>query len=234
MDESSAEASPLHIAVIVAGTNEPSNSNTLADAMIEGMKKDHPGMIVNKVRLKDMHIDHFEIGLYSHDHPSDHMKMIKPLILEADGVVIATPMWNFSIPAHLKNLIDRMGAFALDETHTIGTLKGKPFFFIVTAGMPSVAWKFLKHAMSHVPISIQYFGGSVLGTHFEGSCTLGKGMFGLVVDTRPKSLEAVRYKGAKFAAKVERFRLTGHLPWKYILIKKFVRLSQQIKKKLGL
>ncbi len=51
---------PFHVTVIVAGTNEPSNSNTLADAFIEGMKR-VPDLTVEKVRLKDVKIEHFSL-----------------------------------------------------------------------------------------------------------------------------------------------------------------------------
>ncbi len=225
---------PAKIAIIVAGTNEPSNSNALADAMIEGMVSAMPSMHVDKVRLKDLSIAHFNLTCYGPNCPLDDLTRVQSLIMKADGVVIATPVWNFGAPAHLKNLIDRMGAFALDETHSLGTFNGKPFFLIITAGMPKAAWPFVRKTMSHVPIAIQYFGGSVLGTHFEGGCTLGRGIFGLVVDKRPASLQAAREKGAKFIDQVKVFQETGVLPLKYRLIKKFVRISQLVKKRLGL
>ncbi len=128
-----------------------------------------------------------------------------------------------------------MGSFALDEdTHTLGMLKGKPFFLIITAGMPKTAWRFLKKTISHLPVSLQYFGASVLGTHFEGGCTLGRGVFGLVVDKRSASLQTIKNKGVIFAKRAERFKRTGRLPLFYVLFNKFVRLSQQVKKKIGI
>jgi len=225
---------PLTVTVIVAGTNEPSNSNMLADTMIEGMKGEFPQMIVNKVRLKDISIGHFNLECYGTSCPIDGLTHVQSFLQESHGVVIATPVWNFGVPAHLKNLIDRMGAFALDPSRSLGTFSGTPFFLIFTAGMPKAAWPFVRKTVSHVPIAIQYFGGSVLGTHFEGACTKGRGVFGLVVDKRPQSLSAAKQKGAAFARHVQAFKHTGTLPLRYLLIKKFVRLSQRIKKKLGL
>lgn len=224
----------MRILVLVAGTNEPSNSNALADAMIEGMRVSFPETTIDKVRLKDVDIGHFNLSCYGPNCPLDGMTQVQSLMQSADGVVIATPMWNFSVPAHLKNLIDRMGSFALDASHSVGTFNGKPFFLIVTAGMPRTAWPFIKKTISHLPIAIQYFGGSVLGTFFEGGCTLGRGVFGLVVDQRPERLQAMKEKGAEFAKHVSLFKETGILPLKYRLIKEFVRLSQLIKKKLRL
>lgn len=223
------------ITVIVAGTNEPSNSNVLADSMIEGMKHVSPSVIVNKVRLKDVSIDHFNLDCYGASCPVDTLSNVESLIQTSDGVIIATPVWNFGVPAHLKNLIDRMGSFALDDqSRSLGTLNGKPFYLIFTGGMPKAAWPLIRKTISGLPYAIQYFGGSVVGTHFEGGCTLGRGVFGLVVDKHPESLRVMREKGQKFSLVVQRYAKTGKLPLKYILIKKFVRLVQTVKKKMGL
>ena len=96
----------MNILMIVAGNNEPSNSNMLADAFIEGMRP-HPNLTIEKRKLKDLKIDHFHLGHYE-DNAVDEpdFGMLKDLILQADGIVLATPVWNFSVPAHLKNLID--------------------------------------------------------------------------------------------------------------------------------
>ncbi len=224
----------LTIIVIVAGTNELSNSNMLAHTMIEGMQASMPNLLVHTIRLKDLTIEHFNLDCYGPSCPVDGLTNVESLIMQADGVIIATPIWNFGVPAHLKNLIDRMGSFALDATRSLGTFHGKPFFLIFTAGMPKTAWPFLRKTVSGIPIAIQYFGGSVLGTYMEGGCTHGRGKFGLVVDKRPASLDAIRKKGEHFIKAVEAFSRTGVLPLRYRLIKKFVRLSQQAKKKLGL
>ena len=122
-------AAATKILVIVAGTNEPSNSNVLADAMMEGVKS--TGATVTKLRLKDMQIAHFGLECYGPHCPVDDLERVKAEIGSAHGVIIATPIWNFSVPAHLKNLIDRMGAFALDEqAHSLGQFHGKPFFLL--------------------------------------------------------------------------------------------------------
>lgn len=225
---------PLTITVVVAGTNEPSNSNLLADTMTEAMKTAYPDIVIHKVRLKDLSIGHFNLECYGPSCPIDGLSHVQSLIEKSDGVIIATPIWNFGVPAHLKNLIDRMGSFALDESRSLGTLEGKPFYLIFTAGMPKAAWPFLRKTVSGVSIAIQYFGGSVLGTFFEGGCTRGRGVFGLVVDKRPATLNRIREKGVIFARNVHTFAQTKSLPLRYRLIKKFVRFSQLTKRKLGL
>lgn len=220
------------IAIIVAGTNEPSNSNVLADTMAHAMRA--RGAEIEKVRLKDLRIEHFGIECYGPNCPIDDFQIVKKMVQEADGIVFASPIWNFSVPAHLINLIDRMGAFALDPSRSVGVLKGKPFFFIYTAGMPTSAWPLMRRALGHLTLALRYFGGAVLGTYFEGRCTLGRGLFGLVVDKRPESLKAIEEKGIKFLAEVSAYKRTGKLPLKHRLWLKFWQMAQAVKKKLGL
>ena len=111
----------MHMLIIVGGTNDPSNSDVLADAFAAGAKD--AGAEVEKIRLKDLNIAHFTLANYdpSTDQGED-FRRIEAAIKAADGLVIAAPVWNFGIPAHLKNLIDRMGSFCLDDTHSLGTL----------------------------------------------------------------------------------------------------------------
>lgn len=222
------------VAVIVAGTNDPSNADFLADRFAEGARS-VPGIVIEKIRLKDLRIDHFTLRHYElQHHDTDDFPKVREMILRADAVVLASPIWNFSVPAHLKNLIDRMGVFGLDETHSIGTLNAKPFFLLFTGGSPIAAWPLLKKTTSHLPASIQYFGGAVLGRHYEGRCTKGRGIFGLVVDQRLRSIAAVHAKGNAFAHSILECRRTGQLPWKHRTTQKCIRLAQEVKRGLGL
>lgn len=204
----------MKIAVLVAGTNEPSNSNVLADAFIEGMKR-VPGVEVEKVRLKDAHVDHFTLQYYCPGFRSDDdFPRLEALLKNAQATVFATPIWNFSVPAHLKNVIDRMGAFALDEkTHSKGQFKGRPFALLYTGGAPMIAWKALMYLTTlHVTEAIKYYGGTVIYRHFEPKSLPGRGRFGLVVDKRPATLEHMRRKGEWFAKTALRHAQAGSLP----------------------
>ena len=223
----------MKIVVISASTNEPSNSDFLADWFIEGMKE-VPETDVTKLRLKDLNIEHFRLYFYEPDaDQGEDFRRVQSLIEESSGFVIATPVWNFGVPAHLKNFIDRMGAFALDETRSKGTLGGKPFYLIFTGGAPAPAWKgMMKKTTSFVPEGIQYFNASYIGHHFEGKCTAGRGKFGLVVDQRPKSISAVRRKGLEFAKVVAEFARTGKAPLKHRVKAKIMKLGEKILKKV--
>jgi len=204
----------------------------LADTAAAAMRA--RGAEIAKVRLKDLRIEHFGIECYGPNCPVDDFPKVEEMVKEADGIVIASPVWNFSVPAHLINLIDRMGAFALDPSRSIGVLKGKPFFFIYTGGIPSSGWSFMKRLLRHMTTALHYFGGAVLGTHYEGRCTVGKGVFGLVVDKRPESLKKMEQEAVTFLEQVSAYKRTGKLPLKHRLTQTFWRNAQKMKKMLGL
>lgn len=203
-----------HVTVIVAGTNVPSNAEFLADTFIQGLES--KGIETSKVVLRDLHIKHFSLERYQPhcDDKDDDFCRIESLISDADGVVFASPIWNFSVPAHLKNLIDRMGAFALDtEGRSRGMLKAKPFYILYTGGAPMIAWKALFYLTTlHVSEAIKYYGGTVIGRHFEPKCVLGRGKFGLVVDKRPDSLKSIEAQGVRFGGIASHYAENGSLP----------------------
>ena len=124
--------SAMDILVIVGGTNEPSNSHAIANAFSQGIHQ--LGEVhVHTRRLKDLQIAHFNLDFYDPQcSQEEDFCAIQDLIERSSGVLITTPIWNFGVPAHLKNLFDRMGSFTLDETRSKGTLNGKPVDALVT------------------------------------------------------------------------------------------------------
>lgn len=223
----------MNIVVLVGGTNDPSNSNALADAFIQGMEQ-NTNAHIDKVRLKDVHIEHFTVDFYDPQcHQEEDFCQLQNLIENAHGLVIATPIWNFGVPAHLKNFIDRMGSFALDASRSKGTLNGLPFYCIFTGGAPKPAWEgLMKKTTSHIAEGLKYFGGSHIGTYFEGKCTVGRGQFGLVVDERPESLAAVREKGHAFASIVQKYEQTGKPPLQNRASGAFMKWGESVLKKV--
>jgi multimeric flavodoxin WrbA len=220
----------MRVLVLIAGTNDPSNSAFLAEAFIAGMRS-VGGVTVEIIRLKDLHINHFTLERYSPScKPEDDFCRVQELLIAAHGVVIASPIWNFSVPGHLKNLIDRIGAFALDqETHSKGQLKGKPFYLLFTGGAPMIAWKALMYLTTlHLPEALKYYGGTICGKDYEPHCTKAKGQFGLVVSERPETLARMRRNGERFAACVERFAATGSLPRSAALRHRFFEFLYRI------
>ena len=127
-----------------------------------------------------------------------------------------------------------MGAFCLDEeTRSKGVLGGKPAYFLFTGGAPAAAWKgLMRFTTSHLPESMRYYGASVIGKLYEGRCTLGKGVFGLVIDRRPEVLQKARRAGQKFCRIVVNFSQTQTLPLRYSIMRKAYGFLQMIAAKL--
>lgn len=225
----------MHILILVAGTNHPSNSETLANCFAEGIRLSQPHTTITSLRLDSLDIAHFDIAHYetSTDQGKDFL-MLKEEILKADGVVIASPIWNFSVPAHLKNLMDRIGSFALDETHSVGTLKGKPFYLLYTGGAPAAAWVAYKKTTSHMDFCIRYFGGTVIGSHYEGRATAGRGIFKEVLSGRPECLRTVVEKGKQFGSVVAAFAKNGTLPATQAFLAWIFGMGGKAKKMMGL
>ncbi|MCB9808653.1 NAD(P)H-dependent oxidoreductase [Candidatus Peribacteria bacterium] len=220
----------MNILVLSCSPNDPSNCDVLAQEFIKGAK-DVCACTVQIIRLIDFELPQFTLGCYDEqcDLPANYMKL-KKAILDADGVVIAAPVWNFGVPAHVKNFQDWMGCFCLDtETRSKGQLGGKPFFYIFTGGAPKAAWKgLMRFTTMFIRECIRYFGGTITGMLYEGHCTLGKGKFGLVVDKRPKALATARKQGARFALFTRNYKKTGVLPLKHRTIEWFYKKGQRL------
>jgi len=221
----------MHILVLIAGTNDPSNSALLAQHFTAGLRK-VPDVSVTTIRMKDLSLEQFSLKHYDGTTPEESdFRRLREEMHNAHGLVIASPVWNFSVPAHLKNAIDRMGSFGLDATRSRGTLKGLPFYLLFTGGAPVAAWKgMLARTTSHIVHVLQYFGATHCGTHFEGSCTPARGVFGLVVDKRPASLTHMEEEGACFGRLAATYAATGKLPAKKSLLTKCVAILQKLQR----
>ncbi len=208
-----AVSSPVRLTVFVAGTNASGNSNYLADRFLAGMAT-VPGVTAEKVSMRDLSLAHFTLAHYGEGEQEADFARLQRWIDASAGIAFFSPVWNFSVPAHFKNLLDRMGAFGLDkETRSKGQFNGKPFAFIYTGGAPMIAWKALMYLTTlHVAEAIKYYGGSVVYRHYEPRCILGRGTFGLVVDQRPKTLALMEKQGKRFATIALQYAKDGSLP----------------------
>lgn len=165
--------------VIIALSCSPSrgfNSDSMLDAFIKGAQR-LKGIEIEKIYLQDVPMDY-----YSYDNrlgPAPHETAFAELankIMRADGLIIATPTYNFSVPAHLKNFIDRIRFIALDMTkknmmgQPTGMLGHLQVHFLVSGGTPWWAQKMLFFAFP--PFWLRgvflYYGAHCLGSIYTG------------------------------------------------------------------
>lgn len=164
---------------IIALSCSPSkgrNSDTMLDNFIEGVKT------VSGVEVEKIYLSQIPIDFYSYENSKGvgenekEFGVLIEKIKSSNGVVIATPTYNFSVPAHLKNFIDRLRFIALDFTHKnkigqpVGKLGYLGMFFLVSGGTPLWAQKILFFAFP--PFWLRgvflYFGARVFGAIYTG------------------------------------------------------------------
>lgn len=191
---------------IIALSCSPSkgrNSDRMLDSFILGVKS-IDGIEIEKIYLSDIYIESFKFENSTGPTESERdFAELSEKIKNADALVIATPTYNFSVPAQLKNFIDRIRFFALDLTkrnrigQPVGMLCNLKTYFIVSGGTPNWAQKILFFAFP--PFWLRgiflYYNAHVLGAFYSGNVR--------AFDNQ-KILNRVKMKGVKFAKQVKR------------------------------
>ena len=119
------------VLIISASPRKGGNSDLLCDEFARGAAE--AGHEVEKIRLAEKKIGYC-IGCYAcrtvgkcfHD---DDANGIIEKMLAADVIVLATPVYFYSMDAQLKTLIDR----SVSRWNEFGRFKGKEFWHIISA-----------------------------------------------------------------------------------------------------
>lgn len=119
------------VLIISSSPRKGGNSDLLCDAFAEGAEK--AGHIVEKISLRDRTIHYCNacgICYMGKECPlHDDMQDILPRILIADVIVLASPIYFYTISAQLKTLIDRCCSRYNEITN-------KDFYYILAAADP--------------------------------------------------------------------------------------------------
>lgn len=190
---------------IYSAPNKDSNSATICDEFCKGVES--IGIHVEKVYLYDLHLPYFNYKNRKADPPESQenrdIKKLEDLMLHSPAMVIATPVWNFSVPAKLKNVMDRISYFGRVFKHPYSMRKQPNLhhincYYIMTTGAPWYGWLFDSLAYYHTKITFWYFGGKNRGLLKAHNC--GNGSKNVVKD-RPRLLLKAYKKGQRFAKK---------------------------------
>lgn len=120
-------------------------SRLASEQVIEGLRSRHPGVRVihrdlaaNPPPLIDAG---FSAAILDRDGTAPALAASEALIQEleqADALVIATPMHNYTVPAVLKAWLDQIvridRTFRSTPAGKIGLLRGRPVFLVVASG----------------------------------------------------------------------------------------------------
>ncbi len=187
------------------------NSDTMLDNFIAGMRE------VKDVEVEKIYLDDIEIDTYKHEnskgvlaHEIKFKELSEKISKEISGLVIATPTYNFAVPAHLKNFIDRMRFFALDLNkknkigQPVGLLGHLKTYFLVSGGTPNWAEHIL--FFTFPPFWLRgvflYYNAKVMGAYYSGDVKTFQ---------NKKILAKCFQKGKKYASKVEKHENQGVL-----------------------
>ncbi len=116
------------ILILSGSPRKGGNSDTLCDAFMRGALE--AGNQVKKINVAEKNVHYCTGCYYCNDHKGecvfkDDMKEILQDIIDADVLVLASPVYFYSIDAQLKTVIDRTVARWLE-------VKDKEFYYIAT------------------------------------------------------------------------------------------------------
>lgn len=118
------------VLIISSSPRKGGNSDTLCDQFMKGAEEaGHP---VNKIRLAELKIDYcsacYACKTKGHCVKKDDMEQVVEKMREADVIVLATPVYFYTMCAQMKTMIDR----TLGGAQKAG-LENKEFYLIATA-----------------------------------------------------------------------------------------------------
>ncbi|MCT4617746.1 MAG: NAD(P)H-dependent oxidoreductase [Candidatus Gracilibacteria bacterium] len=159
------------ILAIMASPEIGGNTDTILDNTLKKLPKNS----YEKVILKNINIEY-----YSHEYKrpkkeeTEFLELVEK-IKKADILLIATPTYNFGVPAKLKNLIDRIGYISLDykKINRFGQPTGilnKKTYFLVTGGANNFVQKFIffLYPILWLKAIFTYYGGKNIGKIYIG------------------------------------------------------------------
>jgi chromate reductase, NAD(P)H dehydrogenase (quinone) len=117
------EDSTLQILAFAGSTRSDSYNKRLVRIAAEGAKK--AGVDATFIDLRDFPLPLYDEDLEEKEGVPDNAKKLKALFYKCHGLLIASPEYNSSISAVLKNAIDWISRPVEGETDSLGCIRGK-------------------------------------------------------------------------------------------------------------
>lgn len=146
------------VLILSGSPRKGGNSDVLCDEFLKGAEES--GNDVEKIRVAEKKIGYCQACYYCSSHNGecaikDDMADILPKMIDADVLVLASPVYFYTIDAQLKTVIDRTVARWTE-------IKDKEFYYIMTAAAGS------KSAMDATLASFRGFAACVDGAQEKG------------------------------------------------------------------
>ena len=168
------------VLILSGSPRKGGNSDILCDEFLRGAQE--AGNEVEKIRVAAKKVAPCSACYYCRDHGGacvhkDDMAEILQKMIEADVLVLASPVYFYSIDAQMKALIDRTVAQWL-------TIRNKEFYYIMTAA---------EDGDTVMDCTLECFRGFArcLGGSVERGVVYGKGVYEAgEIESRPAMREA--------------------------------------------
>lgn len=140
----------------LSGSTRTGSLNTKLVQEAKGIAE-QMGAKVTIIDLKDYPMPFYDADLEAKEGLPDNAKRLRNLMIESDAIIIASPEYNSSIPAVLKNALDWASRGA-DGKPSRDAFKGKKFA-IMSASPGSIGGA---RALVHLQAIIENVGGEVI------------------------------------------------------------------------
>lgn len=156
-----------NVLVLMSAGTRYGNTDQLTDAYIKGVIE--RGHSVTKVYLGSMRLEGCRgCGACQRNFHQcaikDGMQDIYPLFAECDTLVMASPLYFWTITARLKDFIERLYAISIDDKYPL-----KDTVLLMTAGDDKDTT--FEQPLRYFQLISKVFGGNEKGTYFAGGCT---------------------------------------------------------------
>lgn len=166
--------SSKHIVILQGSPRKNGNSAILAEQVQEGIQS--VGGTVESVYLHGLNIrpcqgcDGCQQTNDSQCVIKDDMQQLYPKLCDADGIVLASPIYWFSITAQMKLCIDRWYAL---HRHTGNKLAGKPMGIVLTYGDKDPYTSGAINAIRSYQDMFRYIGSEIKGIVYGSALEAG-------------------------------------------------------------
>lgn len=156
-----------NVLVLMSAGTRHGNTDRLTDAYIKGLVE--KGHSVTKIYLGSMRLEGCRgCGACQRNGNrcvvQDGMQQIYPLFAACDTLVMASPLYFWTITSRLKAFIERLYAISVEDKYPV-----KSTVLLMTAGDNSK--NTFNQALSYFHIISGVLGGQEAGTYFAGGCT---------------------------------------------------------------
>jgi len=161
-----------HVLILKSSPREHGNSNTLADRVAQGARE--AGAEVESLWLHPMDIRPCDACDSCQETGvcvlQDDMQMVYPLLEQADAIVIASPVYWFTISAQAKLCIDRWYAL---ESEQGSALRGKQVGVVLTYGDTDLYTSGGINAIHTFESMFRYIGAQIAGMVYGTADEIG-------------------------------------------------------------